>query len=528
MERKLATALFVDLVDSTALVAASDPEVARRQVTGFFDRVRGAHRRYGGHGREVRRRRRPRRLRRPDRARGRRRAGRARGRRDRRDRQTTSCPCGSGSRRARSSSRTATRPSPRVRRSTSPPASSSRAEPGEILIGPTAYGLTTDRVVTRAAPSARPLKGLRDGDAGAAGRLHRAADRTAAQRGRAVRRAGGGARAARQRVRPGRARPAGPARDDLRRPGHRQEPARAGVLRGPRAHDRPHRAVAARSARASPTGRSPRWSRRRRGSPPTTRPRRRFEKLREACSSDAVADLLGLAVRRARQRLGRRAAGRRSPGRRTSGRRPSPRRSRSCSGFEDVHWAEEPLLDLVEHLADRIDDAPVLIVCLARPELLDVAAGLGGGTAAVDHDRARPAAPRPTSRPSSTRSSRAPPLPRGVRAALLDKTEGNPLFVEETVRMLAEQGDGAASVRIPDTVQALIAARIDRLPPASRSVAASRRPRRPRVLARRGRRARPGARRRHRARRSRRPPAAAPASRSRPSRARSRSASGTC
>ena len=48
-------------------------------------------------------------------------------------------------------------------------------------------------------------------------------------------------------------------------------------------------------------------------------------------------------------------------------------------GFEDVHWAEEPLLDLIEHLADRIDDAPVLIVCLARPELLDARPSWGGG-----------------------------------------------------------------------------------------------------------------------------------------------------
>ncbi len=60
-------------------------------------------------------------------------------------------------------------------------------------------------------------------------------------------------------------------------------------------------------------------------------------------------------------------------------------------------------------------------------------------------------------------------LPDDVRRALLDKTEGNPLFVEETIRMLAERRDGVA-VRIPDTVQALIASRIDRLPPDSRSV----------------------------------------------------------
>src|SRR5262245_65050774 len=48
MERKLATAMFVDLVDSTALVSSSDPEVVRRRVTGFFDRVRGHIDTYGG------------------------------------------------------------------------------------------------------------------------------------------------------------------------------------------------------------------------------------------------------------------------------------------------------------------------------------------------------------------------------------------------------------------------------------------------------------------------------------------------
>jgi predicted ATPase len=46
--------------------------------------------------------------------------------------------------------------------------------------------------------------------------------------------------------------------------------------------------------------------------------------------------------------------------------------------FEDIHWAEEPLLDLIEHLADLVR-APLLIVCLARPELLDQRPGWGGG-----------------------------------------------------------------------------------------------------------------------------------------------------
>ena len=127
-------------------------------------------------------------------------------------------------------------------------------------------------------------------------------------------------------------------------------------------------------------------------------------------------------------------------------------------GFEDLHWAEEPLLDLVEHLADRIDDAPVLIVCLARPELLESRSGWGGGrrrSIAID------LGPLPESETEVLVDALVADavLPDDVRRALLDKTEGNPLFVEETVRMLAERR-GGVSVRIPDTVQALIASRI--------------------------------------------------------------------
>ena len=47
--------------------------------------------------------------------------------------------------------------------------------------------------------------------------------------------------------------------------------------------------------------------------------------------------------------------------------------------FEDIHWAEEPLFELIEHLATWVREAPLLIVCLARPELLDVRPAWGGG-----------------------------------------------------------------------------------------------------------------------------------------------------
>jgi class 3 adenylate cyclase/tetratricopeptide (TPR) repeat protein len=131
--------------------------------------------------------------------------------------------------------------------------------------------------------------------------------------------------------------------------------------------------------------------------------------------------------------------------------------------FEDIHWAEEPLLELIDHLAQWVRERALLIVCLARPELLDVRPGWGGGrirSTAIELE--------PLVREESEALAQAllaeHDIPETVRTRLLEKTEGNPLFVEETVRMLLEEGvDG--SDRIPDTLQALIGARIDRLPP---------------------------------------------------------------
>jgi len=134
-------------------------------------------------------------------------------------------------------------------------------------------------------------------------------------------------------------------------------------------------------------------------------------------------------------------------------------------GFEDIHWAEEPLARLVEHLASWVRDGPLLILCLARPELLDAYPGWGagrtrGGTielGGLGHEDAATLV-------DTLLTDHG--LPSELRADVLDKAEGNPLFVEETVRMLAEGDDGIAP--IPDTVQALIAARIDGLPRSSK------------------------------------------------------------
>lgn len=203
------------------------------------------------------------------------------------------------------------------------------------------------------------------------------------------------------------------------------------------------------------------------GISPDDSPEEAIEKLKEACTSDAVADLLGLAS----GLLDTVSGGRRGQEIAWAAHEWVGTLAEAqplVLGFEDVHWADEPLLDLIEHLADRVQDAPVLIVCLSRPELLELRPSWGGGrlrSIAIELGPLR----TDENRQLIDALFAGVSLPDDLRSALVEKTEGNPLFVEETVRMLVEQGDGAAA-RIPDTVQALIASRIDRLPHDSRSV----------------------------------------------------------
>jgi class 3 adenylate cyclase/tetratricopeptide (TPR) repeat protein len=191
---------------------------------------------------------------------------------------------------------------------------------------------------------------------------------------------------------------------------------------------------------------------------------RAFEKLRETCEDEAVADLLGLAVgvleavegERSQQEI---AWAVRSWVEQLAGAQPL------VLVFEDVHWGEEPLLEVIEHLAAWVRTAPLLLVCLARPELLDVHPAWGGG-------RLRTVTLELEALPDEEAATLVRELAAEVDVpvdveAVLAKAEGNPLFVEETIRALAEQPDGRQE-RIPDTLQALIAARIDRLPPTSR------------------------------------------------------------
>jgi class 3 adenylate cyclase/tetratricopeptide (TPR) repeat protein len=132
--------------------------------------------------------------------------------------------------------------------------------------------------------------------------------------------------------------------------------------------------------------------------------------------------------------------------------------------FDDLHWAEENLLDLVEHVALLTRDAPILLLCMARPELLDIRPGWGGGKGTASTVLLEPL--------SNAETDRLLDALGGVDAALREPitaaAEGNPLFVEEMVALVRESDNG--KVTVPPTIQALLAARLDQLDPGERSV----------------------------------------------------------
>lgn len=127
--------------------------------------------------------------------------------------------------------------------------------------------------------------------------------------------------------------------------------------------------------------------------------------------------------------------------------------------IDDLHWAEEPMLDLVEHLVDWSRAAPILVLCVARPELLDVRPGWGGGKLNATSVLLEPLG-------DSDAHTLADGLLAGVelddetRMRILQTAEGNPLFLEE-MAALAREADGM--VEVPPTIRALLQARLDAL-----------------------------------------------------------------
>ncbi len=188
-------------------------------------------------------------------------------------------------------------------------------------------------------------------------------------------------------------------------------------------------------------------------------------KLRDSCPADAVADLLGLATGVLEAVHGERSQKEIAWAAREWAQLMAQTQPLILV-FEDIHWAEQPLLELIEHLTAWVREGPLLILCLARPELLDVRSDWGGGRLRATSIELEPLGPAESEELVNALVTDGD-LSHKTLQAVLDKTGGNPLFVEETVCTIAERGDAE---RMPDTLQALIAARVDRLAPSSKTV----------------------------------------------------------
>ena len=149
--------------------------------------------------------------------------------------------------------------------------------------------------------------------------------------------------------------------------------------------------------------------------------------------------------------------------------------------WDDIHWAEPAFLDLIEHIADWSRGSPILLLCMARSDLLDVRTTWGGGklnAATVSLE------------PLNEEQSKAlianllgsTELSAQVADRIVETAEGNPLFVEESLAMLIDDGlvvreddrwiaaDDLSTVVVPPSIQALLASRLDLLTPEERSV----------------------------------------------------------
>jgi class 3 adenylate cyclase len=145
--------------------------------------------------------------------------------------------------------------------------------------------------------------------------------------------------------------------------------------------------------------------------------------------------------------------------------------------FEDLHWADGAMLEFVEHLVDWSTSVPLLVVCPARPELYERQLSWGGGKRNSTTISLSPLSGEETTRLLSALFGQAV-LPAETQAALLEHAGGNPLYAEEFVRMLTDRGvltpQGRlvqnGDIPVPETVQALIAARLDTLAPERKSL----------------------------------------------------------
>jgi class 3 adenylate cyclase/tetratricopeptide (TPR) repeat protein len=143
------------------------------------------------------------------------------------------------------------------------------------------------------------------------------------------------------------------------------------------------------------------------------------------------------------------------------------------AAFDDLHWAEPAFLDLLERVAGDVRDVPVLLVAVARPELLDARPGWAGGRPNATTILLEPLAPDAAAELLDGLAGGAA-LPEVAIERMVAAAEGNPLFLEELLATLVEEGRlrlegdgyrvaGDLDAGPPPSVQAVLAARLDRL-----------------------------------------------------------------
>jgi class 3 adenylate cyclase/tetratricopeptide (TPR) repeat protein len=148
--------------------------------------------------------------------------------------------------------------------------------------------------------------------------------------------------------------------------------------------------------------------------------------------------------------------------------------------FEDLHWADPSLMEFIDHLLEWVTGVPMLVVCTARPELYDRHPSWGAGKRNITVVSLSPLNASETTQLIKSLLSEVE-LPEEAHSALLERAGGNPLYAEEFIRMLADQGiltkTGKSlsvledvSIRVPESVHALIAARLDTLSPERKSL----------------------------------------------------------
>ena len=149
--------------------------------------------------------------------------------------------------------------------------------------------------------------------------------------------------------------------------------------------------------------------------------------------------------------------------------------------FDDIHWGEPTFLDLVEHIADWSRGSSILLLCMARSDLLDVRPSWGGGKLNAATVSLEPLSDDQAEALISNLLGAAE-LPTGIAERIVQTAEGNPLFVEEMMAMLVDDGlivragdrwianGDLSSVTVPPSIHALLASRLDRLTPEERTV----------------------------------------------------------